>query len=280
MDRLQHAIAQARAARQAVLARAAAADPAPAPATEAAAAPAADDGARWNALQVFTPSDDVLATNLVVTQKGGPEAAPFDVLRTRAIQQMGQKDWTSLAVTSPDPGCGKSTVTMNLAFSLARLEDRRIVVVDLDLRRPALANLLGFAGDHSVCRVLQGQSDVADQMIRVSPNLAFLTTAKPVRTPSELLQGGRLTKMLDRIRHDYAPDILLFDLPPLMVSDDALAFLPLVDCALMVAAAEQSTLRQVDNCEKEIATQTAMLGVVLNRCAHPGPRYGYGYGSY
>ncbi|MEM8849563.1 MAG: chromosome partitioning ATPase-like protein, partial [Pseudomonadota bacterium] len=73
---------------------------------------------------------------------------------------------------------------------------------------------------------------------------------------------------------------LLFDLPPLMVSDDALAFLPLADCALMIAAAEQSSLRQVDNCEKEIAAQTAMLGVVLNRCAQPGPGYGYGYGSY
>lgn len=269
MDRLRNAIAEARQNREALLARTAAAVPdTPAPAKDP-----------WDRLPIFVPDPAVLARNLVVTRDGGADAAPFDMLRTRVVQEMSRNGWTRLALTSPDPSCGKSTVVANLAFSLARLTELRIVVLDLDLRRPALANLLGFKGDHSVARVLQDEAALTDQMVRVASNLAFATTARPVCNPSELLQGAGADRLLNRIRDDYAPDMVLFDLPPLLVGDDTMAFLPSADCALMVAAANQSVLGQVDAGEREIAARTNMLGVVVNRCADPGPAQGYAYGA-
>lgn len=274
MDRIQAALARARDARRARLSGLPAA-PSSAPLPAVVQPPRPD---AWQALPGFAPSPETLARHRVVTRESGPKSVPFDVLRTRVVQQMRQGGWRRLAITSPGPGCGKSTVTMNLAYSLARLEEMRVVVVDFDLRRPAMARMLGFDGGHAITHVLRGRAELENQMVRVAPNLAFATTRTAVRDPAELLQGGRVQAMLDRVAEVYAPDILLFDLPPVMVSDDAIAFLPLVDCALMVAAAEQSTLGQVDNCEREIAQQTAMLGVVLNKCSHPGEGYGYGYG--
>ncbi|MEM8822330.1 MAG: CpsD/CapB family tyrosine-protein kinase [Pseudomonadota bacterium] len=276
MDRMHAAIAEARASRAALFApiveQSAPIEPVATPEPEA--------PQLWDNLQDFTPDEDVLARNLIITRDSGLETAPFDMLRTRVVQQMGQNGWNRLALTSPDPACGKSTVTMNLAFSLARLAEIRTVVVDVDFRRPAIANLIGLDGDHSVGDILAGKSDLADQMVRIAPNLAVATTARPVENSSELLQGSSVNRFLDRIQEDYQPDIILFDLPPLMVSDDTLAFLPFVDAALLIAAANQSIVRQVDSCEKEIAEQTNMLGVVVNRCTHPGPGYGYGYTGY
>lgn len=284
MDRIQAAIARARTAREAVLAgqvppatvmaEVPVATPQPAPQPQA-----TDADARWHALQTFDPRPEHLAKQRIVTRDSGAKSAPFDVLRTRALQQMSAQGWKRLAVTSPGPGCGKSTVTMNLAFSLARQPDIRALVIDLDLRRPMLANLLGLTDRHEITSVIRGQSTAAENIVRVTENLAFATTRTPVHDPAELLQGRRIGDMLAKLEEAYAPDIILFDLPPIMVSDDAIAFLPNTDCALMIAAAEQSTLGQVDACEKELAAQTSVLGVVLNKCAHPGDgqRYGYAY---
>ncbi|SDY33107.1 capsular exopolysaccharide family [Jannaschia faecimaris] len=289
MDRIQAAIARARTAREAVLAGHTA--PGPQPAAQPAVSPRPADPVpepaksttdqSWDALQWFEPDPAHLTKRRIVTRESGPKSAPFDVLRTRALQQMSAQGWKRLAVTSPGPGCGKSTVTMNLAFSLARRPDIRTLVIDLDLRRPMLANLLGIKDRHEISSVIRGTSDARSQIVRVADNLVFATTRTPVHDPAELLQGRRIGDMLTRLEEDFAPDVILFDLPPMMVSDDAIAFMPNADCALMIAAAEQSTLSQVDICEKELAAQTSVLGVVLNKCNHQseGQRYGYAYGS-
>ncbi|WP_179378114.1 CpsD/CapB family tyrosine-protein kinase [Jannaschia marina] len=286
MDRLQAAIARARTAREALLAGQAEMTDPPAASSEAPpvdepnTTPETTPKDPWDALEHFTPDAAALTRHRIVTRESGAKSAPFDVLRTRALQQMSAQGWSRLAVTSPGPGCGKSTVTMNLAFSLARQPDIRTIVIDLDLRRPMLATLLGCDAGHEVTSVIRGKAEAGTQMLRVADNLAFATTATPVHDPAELLQGRRMDRMLTRIEEIYAPDVILFDLPPVMISDDAIAFLPNADCALMIAAAEQSTLGQVDTCEKELAAQTSVLGVVLNKCSHPGEaqRYGYGYG--
>ncbi|MCK0168700.1 CpsD/CapB family tyrosine-protein kinase [Jannaschia sp. S6380] len=280
MDRLQTAIAEARAARDAILAgRVAAATDQEAPISRK-VAPAASRTVEeaWAALPRFEPEAEHLADKRVVTRQGGARSAPFDVLRTRTLQQMKAQGWSRLAVTSPGPGCGKSTVTMNLAFSLARQTDIRTVVLDLDLRRPMLASILGLQARHEITAAIRGTAEPGAQMTRVGENLAFATTRTPVHDPAELLQGRRIGKLLERIEAQFAPDVIVFDLPPVMVSDDAIAFLPNADCALMIAAAEQSTLGQVDACEKELAQQTNVLGVVLNKCGHPGDYHHYGYG--
>ena len=70
---------------------------------------------------------------------------------------------------------------------------------------------------------------------------------------------------------------MIFDMPPLLVGDDALAFIGHVDCVLLVAAAETTTIKEIDTCERELAAHTNVLGVVLNKCRYPDRHYGYSY---
>ena len=70
---------------------------------------------------------------------------------------------------------------------------------------------------------------------------------------------------------------MIFDMPPMQAGDDVMAFASRVDCVLLVAAAEETTIKQVDLCERNLATQTNVLGVILNKCRYMGDEDSYGY---
>jgi Mrp family chromosome partitioning ATPase len=97
--------------------------------------------------------------------------------------------------------------------------------------------------------------------------------------PTSVLLSHKTHAVLKEIEETYAPDVMIFDLPPVLVSDDTRAFLKDVDCALIVAKAEATSASQIDTCEREIAEQTNVLGVVLNQCRHVGDT-DYGYNKY
>lgn len=78
-----------------------------------------------------------------------------------------------------------------------------------------------------------------------------------------------------RLRSAFQPDVIIYDLPPMMMSDDAMAFLPHMDCMLLVAGAEKTSLDEVDTCERELSENTNLLGVVLNQCRYTSDSYGY-----
>ena len=85
-----------------------------------------------------------LASKRIVSHNGADHRSrPYDVLRTQVLQSMTAKKWKILGVTSPTPGCGKTLTAVNLAFSIARQPDKSVVLVDMDLQKPQLANCLG-----------------------------------------------------------------------------------------------------------------------------------------
>lgn len=284
MERIQSAIAKARAERRAALARTAAPEAAPSAAPPPPGAPlpdaavdAAAVAARWAALAGFVPDPQVLERHRILAAAGGRAAAPFDAMRTRLVQQLRGNGWKRVAVTSPTAGCGKTTVALNLAFGLARQAELRVILCELDLRRPTISVAVGLTEALAFARVIEGRAPFADHARRVGDNLALALNRHAARHPSELLQGAAMAEALDRIEADYAPDVMIFDLPPMLVCDDAMAFAGQVDAVLLVAAAEATTVRQIDDCERDLATQTNVMGVVLNKCRYSGPDYGYDY---
>lgn len=291
MEKIQHAIARARAARESA-ARETAREGGRAPGPVAGSAsgpvsgpPAARHALAWERMQAFVPDPQALLRARVLTLTGGTaalrgrshEAAAFDVLRTKTLQTMRANGWKRLAITSPTPGCGKSTITLNLAFSLARQPEVKTIVAELDLRRPSLARILDQTPEAGFADVLQGHVDFPQQALRYGSNLAISANPATVHNPAELLQGAGIAARLAEIEAQLSPDLMIFDMPPMLVSDDMMAFARHVDCVLLVAAAEATTLREIDFCERELAAQTNVMGVVLNKCHHMGRERSYGY---
>jgi Mrp family chromosome partitioning ATPase len=233
-------------------------------------------GPAWAELAAFEPEPRLLARNHIVTLEDvDPAHSHFDILRTKILRAMQKNGWTSLGITSPTSGCGKTTMALNLAFSLAHQPDVRTVLVELDLRRPSMAKLVGLRAPQSMASVLQGTRTVPESFARYGDNLALGTNAQAVRDSAELLMNARTAEGVAAIKRAFLPDVIIYDLPPMLMSDDVMAFLPQLDCVLLVAGAEKSRLDEVDKCEKDLADQTNVLGVVLNLCRYMGEEFGY-----
>ena len=192
---------------------------------------------------------------------------------------MAKNGWSRLAVTSPTPACGKTTMACNLALGFTRQSDIRVIVVEMDLRRPSMAKILGLQPDRDVAEVMRGEVDFAKQAIRLRDNVAISMARQPSPDPTAVFLNQKTQAVLADIERTYQPDLVIFDLPPVLVGDDTRAFLKQVDCALLIAKAETSSVSQIDACEREMAEQTNVLGVVLNQCRHVADT-DYSYDNY
>ncbi len=233
--------------------------------------------ALWQALPAFKPSIRRLRRNRIVAADGGRPAMDFDVIRTRMMQVMAANNWKRVAITSPTAACGKSTMVLNLAFSLARHREHKTMVIETDLRKPSLSRSLQIPQELQVSRVFEGRASFEDHAIRIGDNLIFATNVNAVAGSAELLQSTGTVKTLNDLSDRYAPDMMIFDMPPMLTGDDTMAFINQVDCVLLLAAAEHSTIKQIDQCERDIASQTNVMGVILNKCRFVDPDNAYDY---
>jgi|MDTA01.3.fsa_nt_gb Mrp family chromosome partitioning ATPase len=287
MERLQAAIEKARAQREERRTRPVedAAGPYPVrsqrPAAEAEAPPAPDAvESAWRALAPISLREPVLHRNRVTAYHPGRPAAPFDMLRTRMLQQAQTHGWRRIAIVSPHSACGKSTTAANLAFSLARQRGLRALILDMDMRRAGLGRILGQQPDSGMADVLEGSVSFSSHGLRYGDSVAFGLSRGGVKTPSEILQSRQARSHLERIEATYAPDIVLFDMPPLMASDDNFGFLQNVDAALILVAAEKTSMTKIDVAERQVAELTNVMGIVLNRCRYTDGAYGNEYDYY
>lgn len=274
MERIQSAIARARAARQGKVQT-------PPPAASALLPkPEVDVAALWAALPEMRIDPQLLEESRIVAYRAGTASTPYDLMRTSLLKQLREHGWTRVAITSPSMGCGKTTTCLNLALSLARQPELRVMILDLDLRRPAIMGATGISGSSELAEVLTGAVEPEAALRRIGPNLAVAVNRDAVANPAELLSSTRAATVIDAIEAKYKPDVILFDMPPLLIIDDTKSFLDQVDCGLLIAASEQSTVAEIDRAGKELSEHTTVLGVVLNKCRYldKGEGYGYGYG--
>ncbi|EYD72069.1 CpsD/CapB family tyrosine-protein kinase [Limimaricola hongkongensis] len=226
----------------------------------------------WNNLRRIPVDEALLEDNLVITaSRRDPAHAAFDLLRTRTLQALDEHGWSRVAITSPTRGCGKSFTAANLAIAMARYENRRTVLLDLDMRAPGLSQMLGAPAPAPIADWLRGTTPSATQLQRVGQNLlgigglAVGLNDRVETYPAELLQDPKAGQVLDRMEAEFAPDAVLFDLPPALSNDDVTAFRDRYDCVLMVVGAGHNSAEQIREAVRRIGADKPVLGMVLNR---------------
>lgn len=223
----------------------------------------------WAALPALPVDPHEMERRRIVSyQRRHPAALTFDIMRTKLLKSAREEHWTSLGITAPTTGCGKANVAANLAISLAKHEKVRVALVDLDLRQPRIAAIFGHSGRYSMSEFLRGECLVEDFFVRLGDNLAVGASPDTLGYPAELLHGQSAAGMLERVRQELRADIIIYTLPALLESDDCLGLLPLMEAALLVVGAEQSTITDIDVSERELQNQSKFLGVVLNKCRY------------
>ena len=215
----------------------------------------------------FNLNEAHLEDNRIITQKVSRESRAFDVLRTQVLQEMDKNGWQSLGITSPTPRCGKTTIACNLAISIARLADRGVVLVDLDLAAPAVASCLGLHCEAGMADVLQGMAAPTEIMLNaVVGSASFLVVPGKgsMSHPSDLLASQLMVNTLQTLKREFRNRIIIIDLPSVLNGDEVISVLPRIDVALLVTSAGRSKVADVRDCRKFLE-KTPVVRVIVNK---------------
>jgi len=189
----------------------------------------------------------------------------YKILRTRVRRRMIASQWRSIGVCGAAEGAGKTLTAINLAATFAQDARSPAVLVDVDLSRPNVAAYLGMKCDKGLTDYLLGEAEIGD--IVYSPGvkgLAIVPNVRPLQNASELLASPRMTQFVKYLESLQPQRTILFDLPPLLMSDDVLLFAPHMDCVLDVVAVGITPRASLER-SKEILAEFNVVGVVLNR---------------
>ncbi len=189
----------------------------------------------------------------------------YKIMRTRLLQRLAQNNWQTLAVTGTDTGQGKTLTAINLAIALAQDPNTSVMLVDLDLQRPMIGTYMGMTFKHGLGEYLTGEAELGQIIYNPGiERLAVIPNSRSFEHSSERLTGPRMLELQSFINAESPPRIVIYDMPPLLLSDDVLTFAPQVDGMLLVVS-EGFTSRSALKKSKEILAEMNVIGVVLNR---------------
>ncbi|VAX13341.1 Tyrosine-protein kinase EpsD [hydrothermal vent metagenome] len=234
--------------------------------SEEKANPVSTENIKYTHTKTIKVNPEVLRKNRVIADSSNSvDRDAFRLLRTQVLQRMRSNNWNALAVTSAQPGEGKSLVAVNLAIALAMEVNQTVLLVDLDMRRPSIHKYFGYRPDKGLSDFLLHDTPLQDVLINPGiERLVVLPGREAIFNSSEMLSSPKMVALVEELKTRYPSRIILFDLPPLLATDDALAFSPYVDSILLVAEdgrTSKEDLMQV----KTILKDCNIIGTVLNK---------------
>lgn len=223
------------------------------------------------------PPVDALGTMTLGTGEDAPRdlvgllsndlrSRPFSLLRGQVLKEAGRQNVRLIGVTSAAPGAGKTFVSSNLAAALGRIPGQQVYLLDLDLRRPAIAERFGVIVDKGLESYFDGSVDDLGQLGRrvEGTGLGVFATRRMDPYPGELLAGQRLDSLIAAMRRLPPSAMVICDLPPAFVGDDALSVIGKLDAYIHVVDEGITPKRQAEELRSMMQPSTC-LGVVLNR---------------
>lgn len=202
-------------------------------------------------------------------------AEKFRTLRSRLYQIASVQPLKRILVTSSTPAEGKTFVTANLAQSFIRQEDRRVLLIDSDLRASRLHLHVGASAKPGLSDYLRGDADEYQvTQMEKGGNLCLIPGGREVSNPSELLHSDRMKQLLDRMSLIF--DWIILDSPPALAVHDASILADMCDGVLFVVRAGATDFELAAKASAEFREKN-LLGVVLNRVEKSDSYGGYYY---
>jgi capsular exopolysaccharide synthesis family protein len=205
-------------------------------------------------------------------------AEQFRHLRARLDSLATQRPLRTIAMTSALPNEGKTTAAINLAIVCEMHLDRRVLLVDCDLRKPKVHRALGLRPSAGLAEVLQDQSQLEKAIVRVEGGafeggaLEVLPVKDQPSNPSELLASARFKSLVEELSRRYG--LVILDTPATLALPDAKIISELADGLVMVVRADVTPQEDVQ-AALDILDRNRILGVVLNGAQIDERYYGY-----
>ena len=201
------------------------------------------------------------------------ETEVYKVLRTQVLRYTKEKGGNTIMITSALPEEGKTLTSINLAFTFAKLFEQTVLLVDGDLRQQDVHKRLGFESDRGLADYLVDNRPVPEIITWPGiDKLTLISGGRLIHESTELLGSTRMKDLVQDMKTRYPDRYVFFDVPPILSSADALAFVPLVDYIIMVVQAGTTSTNDVKKA-LELIPQDKVIGFVLNRYNTPVQKY-------
>jgi len=221
-----------------------------------------------------------LRQNRIVTlQQDSAEADVFKILRTKILKHLRKKNWNSFAITAPTQGVGKTMVSINLAIAMAMDTNQSVLLIDMDLVNPSIDLYLDLNVEYGLKDYLI--SNIPLSKIVIDPGidrLLIIPGKGRVIESSEILSAEKMRNLINKIKTENPSKIIIFDLPPVLASDDVLVSTEYYDAALIIFEEGGNRPEEIAR-TMQLLSGIPLLGTVLNKAEHlPGiQHYSYGY---
>lgn len=182
----------------------------------------------------------------------------------------------SIVLTSSVPNEGKSTVAYNLAQAIAS-SGKRTLLVECDMRRHSLADMVGARARHGIYAVLSGQVELDEAVVATSHrNLFFLDSEPHIPNPADILSSQRFRKLVAQMESDF--DYVVIDTPPVGTFVDAAIIAVLADATALVVRERFVKRAELQNAYDQLKKADAnVIGVIMNMCEAESSEYYYAY---
>lgn len=182
----------------------------------------------------------------------------------------------SIVLTSSVSNEGKSTVAYNLAQAIAS-SGKRTLIVECDMRRRSLADMVGARARHGIYAVLSGQVELDEALVATSHrNLFFLDSEPHIPNPADILSSQRFRKLVAQMESDF--DYVVIDTPPVGTFVDAAIIAALADATALVVRERFVKRAELQNAYDQLKKANAnVIGVIMNMCAAESNEYYYAY---
>jgi len=205
------------------------------------------------------------ATVVAGTSPDSQAAERYRALRTRILHADHGVGTRVLLVTSPREGEGKTVTAANLALSLAQGQERRVCLIDANLRSPRIDRMFGVPRQPGLAEVLAGRNRLDEAIVQIEgSSLSLLTAGATHPRPAELLMTSAMRRIIDELRSVF--DFILIDTPAMQPLADVGSLTPFVDSVLLVARAGMTSKAAIREAAAGMGT-TTVLGIVLNEAA-------------
>lgn len=226
--------------------------------------------------------DTRLHTRLVLfTDPQSTGCEQYRTLRTQVFHAAERQLTQVILVTSAVAGEGKTSTILNLAWAIAQSKEKRVLVIDGDLRRPSVSSYLGLDFELGFGEVISEVSEALPSIVRVAESsLYILSSSREAAQPAELLSKERVGETLNELRKYF--DYILIDAPPVVAFADARLLANHADAVIVVVRAGLAGHSTVERAIEALPANR-ILGVVLNGADQMSEvgyygYYGYGYG--
>lgn len=195
----------------------------------------------------------------------GPRGGPYKMLRTQVMRRLAEMNANTLAVLSAFNGEGKTLTSINLAIAIAADLGHTALLVDLDLRNPSIHRRFGIEPALGIEDCLERRRPVYEAMVKIAgyERLTVLPARSRVEQSSEIIGSQRMADLMLELRTRYFNRVLIFDLPPVLMADDVLAFSRHVQAGLFVVS-EGKTAREAVTRSLALLHKLPIVGTVLN----------------